>query len=857
MATSMKNRLLKIISLSIIFAAFCSQALSQIVLSEIMFDPVGTDYYDEFIEIFNLSPTDTIDLTAWKISDGLDSDLILAVKQGSRLKPKQFAIILDAGYFSNSTRYDPLIPSDALILTIDDAAFGSNGLANTIARPIILISSTGDTVATYWYSLDNPPGYSDEKINLAAPDSIENWANSRVLNGTPGAPNSVSLREYNVRVELQASPAEAQPAQPINLIALVINIGYQAISNIRLTFYEDINNDSLLTKDEQIGEPYSISAVLKANESYQMRHLIDSLSSGVHRFFVLSDVALDQDTSDNRAETIVKIGFRPKVVIINEIMYRPTGQQPEWFELMNLTDRPIDLRDWQFSDANPNQKFRLIDQNFELNSKGFAVIAENADIFQHYPIISLPVIVPIQGFPALNNSGDAVIIYDPIGTIIDQVQFQPSWGNEPGLSLERKDPYGESNDPANWGPSEHLFGATPGIANSISPAAFDLELARIQLQPQKPFAGDTVALLITIVNIGQNAISHFQLDCFIDWNRDTLFQEEERIGEPVVVLQGLAPKQSIDLSVPFIPLWSGCYLCRATVSSEQDVKPANDTLVAQLSVGFRSGDLVINEIMYSPEPGQPEWLELFNPSNRIVDIQNWSISDADSATKITLIHRSFPMAPQSFLVISADYSILNWFDMDRSSLIEIKSLPRFNDDADQIYLFDPNQNLIDVVSYRSSWGGAKGISLERINPLLSSQDSSNWSSCAAIAQGGTPGSRNSIFVDILPSEADLTIAPNPFSPDGDGRDDVTIITYRLPFNLSHIHVKIFDIRGRQVRFLVNNQPSGTTSSLIWDGRDDQGRICRIGIYIVYLEAIHYQRGVVKSLKKTVALGKQL
>jgi hypothetical protein len=56
---------------------------------------------------------------------------------------------------------------------------------------------------------------------------------------------------------------------------------------------------------------------------------------------------------------------------------------------------------------------------------------------------------------------------------------------------------------------------------------------------------------------------------------------------------------------------------------------------------------------------------------------------------------------------------------------------------------------------------------------------------------------------------------------------------------------------------VNNQPSGTNSSIIWDGRDNEGHFCRMGIYIVYLEAIHHQKGVVKSLKKSVALARQL
>lgn len=203
MQIPMQARITQIIVFTVIIMVFGPyQAFSQVILSEVMFDPTGADYYDEFIEIFNLSYSDTVDLTGWKVSDGSDADRIMPVQQGLRLLPRQFGLILDSGYFGNSTRYDPLIPSAALILTLDDAAFGSNGLTNTVSRPIILISSSNDTVAYYVYSIDNQPGYSDEKINLAGPDSPENWANSKILHGTPGGPNSVSQIGYNIKVAL-------------------------------------------------------------------------------------------------------------------------------------------------------------------------------------------------------------------------------------------------------------------------------------------------------------------------------------------------------------------------------------------------------------------------------------------------------------------------------------------------------------------------------------------------------------------------------------------------------------------------------------------------------------------------------
>jgi len=42
-----------------------NQANSNISLTEVMFDPIGSEYYDEFVEIYNLSSTDSVELSGW------------------------------------------------------------------------------------------------------------------------------------------------------------------------------------------------------------------------------------------------------------------------------------------------------------------------------------------------------------------------------------------------------------------------------------------------------------------------------------------------------------------------------------------------------------------------------------------------------------------------------------------------------------------------------------------------------------------------------------------------------------------------------------------------------------------------
>ncbi|MGH2575715.1 MAG: gliding motility-associated C-terminal domain-containing protein, partial [Ignavibacteria bacterium] len=122
---------------------------------------------------------------------------------------------------------------------------------------------------------------------------------------------------------------------------------------------------------------------------------------------------------------------------------------------------------------------------------------------------------------------------------------------------------------------------------------------------------------------------------------------------------------------------------------------------------------------------------------------------------------------------------------------------------------------------------------------------------------GSPGLRNSIFTQVLPSSSEISISPNPFSPDGDGFEDFTIINYKLTSYFSQLRVKIFDIKGRLLRTLLNNQTSGSNGSIVFDGLDDEKQKLRLGIYIVFLEALDNQKGTVEKLKSTVVVAAKL
>jgi flagellar hook assembly protein FlgD len=168
---------------------------------------------------------------------------------------------------------------------------------------------------------------------------------------------------------------------------------------------------------------------------------------------------------------------------------------------------------------------------------------------------------------------------------------------------------------------------------------------------------------------------------------------------------------------------------------------------------------------------------------------------------------------------------------------------------------------LDSLSYLPTWHNrnfvvTKGKSLERINPSINSNDKSNWSSCVA-NEGATPGKSNSIFTENLEAKSKVAINPNPFSPDGDGFEDFTIINFDLPYKISQVNIKVFDNQGRLVRSILSNRPSSSNNSIIFDGLDDNGKALRMGIYILLIEVAAEGSNNIETIKTPIVIARKL
>jgi flagellar hook assembly protein FlgD len=74
----------------------------------------------------------------------------------------------------------------------------------------------------------------------------------------------------------------------------------------------------------------------------------------------------------------------------------------------------------------------------------------------------------------------------------------------------------------------------------------------------------------------------------------------------------------------------------------------------------------------------------------------------------------------------------------------------------------------------------------------------------------------------------LSLGPNPV------RARATI-SFSLP-TASHTSLKVYSVRGQVLRTLIDCRVDQGTRSMVWDGRDNEGRRVAPGLYVVRLRS---------------------
>ena len=107
--------------------------------------------------------------------------------------------------------------------------------------------------------------------------------------------------------------------------------------------------------------------------------------------------------------------------------------------------------------------------------------------------------------------------------------------------------------------------------------------------------------------------------------------------------------------------------------------------------------------------------------------------------------------------------------------------------------------------------------------------------------GETPGEANRVrFAPEGSQSLQITVEPRIISPDGDGRDDSTVIRIQASIAPAYL-LKLYDCRGRLVRTLEEGA-ADLRQEYVWRGETDSGSKLPIGIYVLYFEAVGVESG---------------
>ncbi len=155
--------------------------------------------------------------------------------------------------------------------------------------------------------------------------------------------------------------------------------------------------------------------------------------------------------------------------------------------------------------------------------------------------------------------------------------------------------------------------------------------------------------------------------------------------------------------------------------------------------GAYAQHVVINEVMYAPIKPEPEWIELFNPTDSAVSTIGWVFSN--HLRSYTLLPDT--IAPHGYIIITKDSAqyLRTKYSIPTANILQTP-VPSLGNSGDVIVFKDSSKNIIDSLKYSPSWGGSSGASLERID-YGASNDSSNFSECIDTI-GAKSGARNSI-----------------------------------------------------------------------------------------------------------------
>ncbi|RYE01182.1 MAG: hypothetical protein EOP50_02445, partial [Sphingobacteriales bacterium] len=808
-----------------------------VVINELMADenpPVNLPLA-EFIELHNTT-TEPIDLAGFSISD-LSTTATIPAGPNTILQPDSFVILVANTNVAAFASYGQVIGLSSLPslnntsdeLTLKDAA-GTE------------IDKVAYTDA--WYNDANKKngGWTLEQINPRINCSGQtNWAASTdPSGGTPGRRNSVfsNAQDVTVPVLQQVTTTDS---------ALLI-----------LQFSEQLDAGSMANAQFAISGPGGTVSVLSSLLVQPGRTLIElildqPLTPSVIYTITVSGVS---DCAGNQLQpTPFSFGIgsvpAPNELIISEIFADPNPvvglADQEYIELYNASQKLLSLKGVKFSDLSTSATL----PDAVMLPGEFVLVVTNSGVADY---AAYGRVIGISSFPSLNSTGDLLSLRQPGGRLIFAVEYSDDWYRnddkaDGGWSLEMINLNTPCQGESNWTASEHPRGGTPAAQNSVNSNNSDTT-------PPAIIRADVSGINQVTIRFDQaldslSAVSQAQFSIIGGLS----VTQVQVLGPPyssLVLTFSDSLRQGVNYTLEIKNL-SGCTgnLLSTTLTLVRPQKAAK-------------GDLVINEVLFNPRTGGVDFVELYNRSEKFIDLKNWMLANTGTDGAIGSLRLitadAYVLEPADYVVLTTDPAIVkeHYPNGREETFLKVAAIPSYSDAAGTVILITPQESVADSFAYTSDMhfkllDDLNGVSLEKINPELPSHLASNWHSASTVSGYATPGYKNSQFLGGEAATANITVTPKVFTPDAGGDQDFTTISYKFNTAGFTANITVYDSRGREIKKLVRNEQLGTEGFIKWDGTTNNATKANVGYYVFYIELFDMQ-GNVEVYKEPVVVG---
>ena len=650
---------------------------------------------------------------------------------------------------------------------------------------------------------------------------------------------------------------EADITPPSLLIIEVIDE-----ENITLFFNEPITestatdiNDFLI--DKGIGNPISATLVQANQIDLSLNNPLINNESYTLTINNIEDLSGNKLLNFDTTFLFTKIEVAEQYdIVINEIMEDPALDgggtlglpEVEYVELYNRSEKTINLEGFVFTDGGRPAVF----PSYLLLPNTYLTIGKTSA----EALADFGNFLGLANFPTL-SSEEELVLKNEFGETIDVVNYNQDWYGSSttaggSYALERLNPNNPCLGAVNWQGVTASLGGTPNDQNSVFEITINFQLNLVDAYPISPIqiklSFDKAVALESLVNIANYTITNNEVinSALLENNFTEIILE---LANPLIANQ----IETITIATTFQD-------CLGTLITGQMTYPI------ALPALRDANDLIINEILFNAQTGGVDFIEFFNRSEKVIDLNGLLLAnqalDNPQVKAITIEKLVFP---NNFIVLTESPSdIKSRYTVQNPTAIFAQDLPTFEDKEGNIQLYT-NDGLetifIDEFNYSADFhtpllNDENGVSLERINPNLPTQDAGNWHSASESVGYATPTYQNSQRIESnTPSATIFSLSNTRLSPDGDGFEDVLQINYVTEQSGYTATIHVYDANGRLLNKIAQNELLATEGTFKWEGITSDGQKAPIGIYVLWIEYFNLGGRVERMKEAIVVAGK--